>query len=172
MLLEACRERPVKKFVYASSSSVYGDTKDLPMMESSLPCPVSPYGVSKFAVEKYLQAYNNIYGLDYVSLRYGNVYGPRQDPYGEAGVVAIFAQKMLNGEEPNVNGDGEQTRDFVYIDDVAKANLLAIENKIKNQNMNISTSIETSVNEIFETIQFNLGTSTRPRNAPPYKRRG
>ena len=110
-----------------------------------------------------------LYGLDYVALRYGNVYGPRQDPHGEAGVVAIFANSMLKGESPTINGDGNQRRDYVYVEDVARSNLLAMEKSVKERVINIGTGFETSVNDVFETIQKSLGTDIKPAYGPAIK---
>ncbi|MEE8168520.1 MAG: SDR family oxidoreductase [Candidatus Hydrothermarchaeales archaeon] len=153
-LLECCRD--AKKFIYASSGgAVYGEPQYLPVDEEHPVNPLSPYGASKYAVEKYLQIYSDVYGLGYVSLRYGNVYGPRQDPFGEAGVIAIFGGKMLRSEQPTIFGDGEQTRDFVYVEDIARANLLSMEEG--NGIYNIGTGKETSVNQIFETMRQILG---------------
>ncbi len=167
-LLESCKD--VKNFIFASTGgAVYGEPEYLPVDESHPEKPLSPYGVSKLAFEKYLHVYGEIYGLDYVALRYGNVYGPRQDPYGEAGVVAIFANGMLKGETPTINGDGNQTRDFVYVEDVARANLLALKKSARERVINIGTGKETSVNEIFETIQRSLGTGITPSYGPPIK---
>lgn len=165
-LLECCKE--AEKIIYASSGgAVYGEPKYLPVDEEHPIAPLSPYGISKYAAEKYLQVYNEIYGLNYAALRYGNVYGPRQDPYGEAGVVAIFANKMLHSEMPTINGDGNQTRDFVYVTDVVRANLLAIE---KGKNIyNVAAGKETSVNEIFGTIKKILNTNVEPKHAPPIR---
>jgi|Deesub1362A_J573_1020465.scaffolds.fasta_scaffold00051_148 UDP-glucose 4-epimerase len=167
-LIENCLD--VEKFVYASSGgAIYGEPEYLPVDEEHPVKPLSPYGVSKFAVENYLHSFSKTYGLKYVSLRYGNVYGPRQDPYGEAGVVAIFAKRMLDGNRPKINGDGNQTRDFVYVKDVAKANLMAIEKKVSSQAFNIGTGRETSVNEIFNTIRSILGKNITPIYGPPIK---
>ncbi len=167
-LLECCKGR-IEKFIYASSGgAVYGEPKYLPVDEEHPIKPLSPYGASKYIAEKYLQVYNEIYGLDYAVLRYGNVYGPRQSGEGEAGVVAIFINEMLRGERPTINGDGTQTRDFVYVSDVARANLLAVE-KSKNEVYNIGTGKETSVNEIFGTIKKILKKDIKPRYAPPVK---
>ena len=108
-----------------------------------------------------------LYGLDYTSLRYANVFGPRQDPFGEAGVVAIFIQKMLNGEQPIINGDGEQTRDFVYVGDVVKANILAMRNNAAENIFNIGTGVETSVNQIFNHIKAVINPSIKEKHGPP-----
>lgn len=167
-LLESCRD--IKKFIFASTGgAIYGEPKYLPVDESHPENPLSPYGVSKLAFEKYLYVYGEIYGLDYTALRYGNVYGPRQDPYGEAGVVAIFANKMLKGKAPTINGDGEQTRDFVYVGDVARANLLALKKSTGEQVINIGTGEETSVNEIVKTIERSLDTEIAPVYGNPVK---
>ena len=167
-LLESSKD--VKKFIFASTGgAIYGEPQYLPADESHPEKPLCPYGVSKLAFEKYLYMYREIYGLDYVSLRYGNVYGPRQDGHGEAGVVAIFADKMLKGERPTINGDGNQTRDFVYVEDVARSNMLAMEKSVNDRVINIGTGIETSVNEIFETIQKSLGTDISPVHGPAIK---
>ena len=158
-LMEACKGE-VDKIVYASSGgAVYGEPEYIPVDEEHKVAPLSPYGVSKFIVEKYLRVYQDIYGLPYVALRYGNVYGPMQDPYGEAGVVAIFANKMLRGEVPTVNGDGEQTRDFVYVSDVVEANILAAERNASGA-INIATGVQSSANEIYEIIKKAPAAST------------
>jgi UDP-glucose 4-epimerase len=167
-LLESAKD--VKKFIFASTGgAIYGEPQYLPADESHPVNPLSPYGVSKLAFEKILYVYSEIYGFDYISLRYGNVYGPRQDPYGEAGVVAIFANKMREGGAPTINGDGNQTRDYVYVEDVARSNLLALEKSPKEKIINIGTGVETSVNEIFETIQKSLGTDIEPVHGPAVK---
>lgn len=152
-LLECCRKFNVGKIVYASSGgAIYGEPKYLPLDEKHPITPISHYGVSKYVVEIYLNLYRGLYGLKYTSLRYANVYGPRQDPYGEGGVIAIFSNKLLRNEEPTIFGDGKQTRDFVYVEDVADANLLALEGG-DNEAFNIGTGKETSVNEIFESLK-------------------
>lgn len=167
-LLESSQD--VKKFIFASTGgAIYGEPEYLPADESHPEKPLCPYGASKLAFEKYLYMYGELYGLDYVSLRYGNVYGPRQDPHGEAGVVAIFANSMLGSERPTINGDGNQTRDFVYVEDVARSNLLAMEKSVRERVINIGTGVETSVNEIFETIQKSLGTDIKPVHGPAIK---
>jgi UDP-glucose 4-epimerase len=156
-VLECCRRFGVKKFVYASSGgAVYGEPKTLPMREDHPIAPLCPYGLSKYASELYIQLYHRLYGLDYTIVRYSNVYGPRQDPCGEAGVVAIFSEKLLSGTSPTIFGDGAQTRDFVYVGDVADATVRAL-GKGKNDAFNVCTCRETSVNEIFELIRKSAG---------------
>ena len=132
-ILQCCLlNHQVKGIVFASSGgTIYGEPEHFPITEYYPFKPQSPYGISKVAVEHYLDFYQKNYNLPYVALRYGNVYGPRQDPYGEAGVIAIFIEKMLKGEIPTINGDGEYIRDYVYVEDVAQANLLALQNMVK-----------------------------------------
>ncbi len=131
-LLQCCVNQRVKGIVFASSGgTIYGEPEHFPITEDYPFRPQSPYGISKVAVEYYLDFYQKNYHLPYVALRYGNVYGPRQDPYGEAGVIAIFIEKMLKGEIPTINGDGEYIRDYIYVEDVAQANLLALQNMVK-----------------------------------------
>ncbi|MEX0843256.1 MAG: NAD-dependent epimerase/dehydratase family protein, partial [Gemmatimonadota bacterium] len=124
-LLESARRTQVGRFVYISSGGVvYGEPEQIPTPETSPKLPLSPYGVSKLTGEQYLYYYRQVHGLEYVALRYSNVFGPRQDPHGEAGVVAIFSTRLLRGEPLTVFGDGEQTRDYVFVGDVVRANLL------------------------------------------------
>ena len=131
-LLQCCVNHQVKGIVFASSGgTIYGEPEHFPISEDYPFRPQSPYGISKVAVEHYLDFYKKNYNLPYVALRYGNVYGPRQDPYGEAGVIAIFIEKMLKGEIPTINGDGEYIRDYIYVEDAAQANLLALQNMVK-----------------------------------------
>lgn len=153
-LLQNCIAYNLKKVVFASSGgAIYGEQKFFPASESHPLQPISPYGIAKLTVENYLFYYLTVHGLDYVALRYANVYGPRQDPFGEAGVVAVFTKKMLNGEQAVINGDGEQTRDFVYVEDVARANILALTNNTYDKAFNIGTGIETSVNNLFDILK-------------------
>lgn len=158
-LLRAARASRVKRFVFSSSGgAVYGDASEIPTPEDAPCAPLSPYGASKLAGESYIQCFQRLDGPAYSLLRYANVYGPRQDPYGEAGVIAIFAKRMLAGEQPIINGDGEQTRDYVYVADVVRANILAIEQQ-GNGVYNIGTGIETSVNEIFQIVKRVCGST-------------
>ncbi|RKY72439.1 MAG: UDP-glucose 4-epimerase [Candidatus Latescibacterota bacterium] len=157
-LLECCRSQGVKKVVYASSAAVYGHPTGLPVTEESPIQPLSPYGISKHTVESYLHVYRLTYGIEYVVLRYANVYGPRQDACGEAGVVCIFVNQMLRGEQAVIYGDGLQTRDFVYVADVASANLCAIRaESVKSGIFNISTNTQTTINQLFGQVQKATG---------------
>jgi len=125
-LLECCRHSGVGRFVFASSAAVYGDPERVPIPETAATRPLSPYGLTKLTAESYLRLYHDLFGLETVALRYANVYGPRQDALGEAGVVCLFVTQILNGQQPLIHGDGLQTRDFVYVEDIARANLLAL----------------------------------------------
>lgn len=152
-LFEAAKNTGVRKIIFASSGgTVYGDQLFFPADEIHPTNPCSPYGIAKLTTEKYLFYYHSVWGMDYAALRYANIYGPRQNPHGEAGVVAIFTQKMLKGEEPIINGDGKNTRDYVFIQDVVKANVLALNPKMIGA-FNIGTAVESDVNFIFRTIK-------------------
>jgi UDP-glucose 4-epimerase len=152
-LLENCVRYGVGRFVFASTGgAIYGEQRVFPAPEDHPEYPLSPYGVSKLAAERYLRFYEAAYDLPCVALRYANVYGPRQDPHGEAGVVAIFASRLAAGERCTINGTGEQTRDYVYAGDVARANLLALERDAPSGAYNVGTGIETSVNELYEAM--------------------
>ncbi len=158
-ILEVLKNYSLKKFIFASSGgAVYGEADVIPTDETFVPQPLSPYGIAKFTTEKYLFYYHKNFGLNYTALRYANVYGPRQDPHGEAGVVAIFSMKMLQHETPVINGDGKQTRDYVFVKDVARANLLALEKDYCGE-INIGTSVETDVNQLAEMIKKETGYS-------------
>ena len=148
-LLELAKKHNIKKFIFSSTGAIYG-TNLIPNQENQPPLPQSPYTLSKLTIERYLKLYKKNHNLDYVSLRYSNVYGPRQNPKGEAGVVAIFLDKMLKNQQPEIFGSGEQTRDYVYVKDVVNANLIAME---KGQGTyNIATSKQTNVIEIFNQL--------------------
>lgn len=152
-LLEASRLHGVQKFIFASSGgAIYGEQNEFPAKEDHPQNPCSPYGIAKLSVEKYLFYYKEEYNIDYVAMRYANVYGPRQNSKGEAGVVAIFCERMLNDKQPVINGDGLNTRDYVYVEDVVNANIAALDNEISGA-YNVGTGIETDVNEIFRTLQ-------------------
>jgi UDP-glucose 4-epimerase len=145
-LIEKCNQYKIKKLVFSSTGgAIYSPNQDIPFNENSLVDPSSPYGLSKLTVEKYLQMNKKLHRLDYVALRYSNVYGPRQNPHGEAGVIAIFMNKLLKDEDITIYGDGLQTRDFVHVSDVVKANILAIN---LSGTYNVSTNVETNVNDI------------------------
>lgn len=151
-LMEAARHRGLRRVVFSSTGgAIYGEQDFFPADENH-PCrPVSPYGVAKFATESYLHFYKAQYGIDYAAMRYANVYGPRQDPHGEAGVVAIFCGRLLENKPVTIFGDGEQTRDYVYVGDVVRANVAAVTAAVTGP-INIGTSIETSVNRLYQTL--------------------
>ena len=162
-LLQHCAAQGVRRVVFASTGgAVYGEQREFPAPEDHPQYPISPYGVSKLAGERYLHFYNTQYGLPYVALRYANVYGPRQDPHGEAGVVAIFCGNLAAGRGSTINGSGEQTRDYVYVEDVAWANVLALEGDAPSGAYNVGTGIETSVNELYEILRETSGADLLP----------
>lgn len=166
-LFQQCTKYKVKKVIFASSGGAgYGEQVEFPAYEEHPLQPLSPYGITKVSVELYLYFYAVIYGLEYTILRYSNVYGPRQDPLGEAGVVAIFTNAMLGNEVPVINGDGNQTRDYVYIDDVVEANVLSL-SKGSGQAFNIGTGIETDVNELAEKLRNLIGYKGEIRYGSP-----
>jgi len=145
-VLDAAHHVGVRRLVFSSTGgAIYGETDHLPTPESTFPQPKAPYGLSKFCAEHYCRLYERLFGLSTVTLRYGNVYGPRQDPLGEAGVVAIFCGRLLDGRQPVVYGDGTQTRDYVYVGDVVQANLAAVDRGEVGGELNIGTGRETSV---------------------------
>jgi UDP-glucose 4-epimerase len=151
-VLENAVRYGTKKVIFASSGgAVYGEQQVFPAPETHPLHPVSPYGISKLAGEHYLYYYQQVAGLNYVALRYANVYGPRQDPFGEAGVVAIFSQKTLMNDQPIINGNGKQTRDYIFVEDVVEAHMAVIENSIKGI-FNVGTGKETSVNQLFRNL--------------------
>lgn len=165
-LLQACVETNVKKFIFASTGgAIYGEQDYYPADEQHPLRPMSAYGVGKAAFELYLQQYYLVYKLPYIALRYANVYGPRQDPHGEAGVVAIFLQKMLAREAVTINGDGEQTRDFVFVGDVARANMLASKSSFVGS-INIGTGTESSVNDVFRYLSELTSNNIKPIYGP------
>ncbi len=166
LLLEQCKNCRVQKFIFSSTGgALYGEQDYFPADENHPTRPLSPYAIAKLSVEKYLFFYHTTHRLPYTVLRYANVYGPRQDPFGEAGVIAIFSQKMLKGDQPVINGDGNQTRDFVYVGDVARANLLALNHQVTGE-INIGTGIETSINTIFHEIRSLLAPATPAVHGP------
>jgi UDP-glucose 4-epimerase len=152
-LLQLSVKHKIKKFMFSSTGgAIYGEQTEFPASENHDANPLSPYGISKLAFEKYLYFYDFQHGLPYISLRYANVYGPRQNSEGEAGVVAIFCKKLLNGDKAVIYGDGCQTRDFVFVEDVVKANLLALRSE-NSMILNVGTGLETDINTIFEKIK-------------------
>lgn len=166
-LLECARRSGVRTVVYSSSGgAVYGDTDVLPTPEDHPARPASPYGVSKFTVEVYLACWAQLYGIRGVALRYANVYGPRQSPLGEAGVVAIFSHRLLRQEQAIINGDGLQTRDYVYVEDVADANLRALDRPDASGAINIGTGVETSVVDLFCQLRDATGVPAEARHGP------
>jgi UDP-glucose 4-epimerase len=165
-LLEASRKAGVRKFIFSSTGgAIYGEQDVYPAPETHATRPVSPYGVSKASGELYLGYYKAQYGLDSVALRYANVFGPRQNPHGEAGVVAIFSQRLVAGKPCTIFGDGGQTRDFVYGPDVARANLLAFEKDYVGA-INIGTGIQTDINELYRLLAEAAGSKEPARHAP------
>jgi UDP-glucose 4-epimerase len=166
-LIQNAAANGVQRFIFSSTGgAIYGDTDARPTIESHSENPLSPYGIGKLAIDKYLAFYAAQYPMQTVSLRYANVYGPRQNPHGEAGVVAIFLNKMLAGENPHINGDGNQTRDYVFVEDVALANLAALETKHAAGVYNIGTGRETSVNELFTLLNNHFANAFIENHAP------
>ncbi|MBM4430145.1 MAG: NAD-dependent epimerase/dehydratase family protein [Chloroflexi bacterium] len=166
-LLELCRKHAVKKFIFISTGgAVYGEPVYLPADETHPIQPLDAYGASKAAFEHYFPPYRSNYGLSFTILRYANVYGPRQDPYGEAGVVAIFAGRMLHGEQAVINGSGEQERDFVYVGDAARANILALD-RGDGKVYNIGTGVGTSINDVFARLKAATGYVGTDVHGPP-----
>ncbi len=165
-LLENCVKNKVKKFIFASTGgAVYGEQEVFPASEEHPTWPLSPYGITKLTCEKYLFYYREVYGLQHVILRYANVYGPRQNPHGEAGVVAIFAQKLLQGGKPVINGDGKQTRDYVYVHDLVRMNLIAL-GLTGSDIFNVGTGQETDVNTIFRHLNRLTGANIVENHGP------
>ena len=157
--------KSLKKVIFASTGGAMYGNKPTPFNEEMMSAPLSPYGVSKRSAELYFGFYHAQYGIPFVALRYANVYGPRQNPDGEAGVVSIFSKKILERKQPVINGDGSQTRDYVFVEDVAEANVLALETSEVGV-FNIGTSIETDVNSIFELVSNNFGADWKQVHGP------
>jgi UDP-glucose 4-epimerase len=165
-ILEAAVQTAVKRFVFASTGgAIYGEPVEGAQDESHPTAPLSPYGCAKLAVEHYLHYYRVVHGLSSVALRYANVYGPRQSVHGEAGVVAIFAGRLIGGQPSTINGSGTQTRDFVYIDDVVAANLAASDAGWQGE-YNVGTGVETSVNELYASLASIAGADNPPAHGP------
>jgi UDP-glucose 4-epimerase len=167
-LLQKSLESGVQRFLFASTGgAIYGEPVEVPQTEEHPRKPLSPYGCAKLAVEHYLDYYREVHGMQTVALRYANVYGPRQNAHGEAGVIAIFARKMLRDEEVTINGSGEQTRDYTFVEDVVAANVAAVEHALTGA-WNVGTGIETSVNEL-HTLLANAARVTRAAKHGPAK---
>ena len=164
--MEAARQYGLRRVVFSSTGgAIYGEQDTFPADESH-PCrPVSPYGVAKFSTESYLFFYKAQYGIDYAAMRYANVYGPRQDPHGEAGVVAIFCGRLLEDKPVTIFGKGEQTRDYVYVGDVVRANVAAVAATATGP-INIGTGIETSVNQLYAALAAVAESDRPPTYAP------
>ena len=170
-VLVAAKAAGVRRVVYAGSSSVYGETPTLPKCEEMLPLPITPYAVAKLAGEHYLRAFTRVYGLETVALRYFNVFGPYQDPTSHySGVLAIFCRKLLAGEQPTIYGDGEQSRDFTYIDNVVAGNLLAAAapaERVSGRMMNLATGSDATLNHTFELLCGLTGYRGKPAYGEP-----
>jgi UDP-glucose 4-epimerase len=165
-LLADCQAHGVRRVIFASTGgAIYGDADTIPTPETYPAAPVSPYGASKLSFEHYLHVYRQVYGLSSVALRFANVYGPRQDPHGEAGVVAIFSRALLQGGTALINGDGAQTRDYVYVRDVVDAISSALKSDVTG-GYNVGTATETDVNELYRLIASAAGTSIEPEHGP------
>ncbi len=165
-IFESARQSGVKKIIFSSTGgAIYGEQDYFPADEDHPVRPLSPYGIAKLVTEKYLFYYRAVHRIEHVILRYANIYGPRQNPHGEAGVVAVFAKKMLRGEKPIINGDGKQTRDYTYVGDVVKGNLLAL--KYPGSNVfNIGTGIETDVTQLFRILRGLLNPACPEEHGP------
>lgn len=168
-VLVAARDAKVKRVVFAASSSAYGETPQLPKSEDMLPAPISPYGVSKYVGELYLQTFGRVYGLENVSLRYFNVFGPRQDPASQySGVLSKFCTAFLEKGEPVVFGDGEQSRDFTYIENVVQANLSACEApNVSGKVFNVGTGSRVTLNQVLELLRGISGNNLQAKYDPP-----
>jgi len=165
-LFEASRLCGVRKVIYASTAAVYGSPKYLPLDEQHPAQPLSGYGLSKYTVERYLYLYRNLYGLDFTVLRFANVYGPGQSTAGEGGVVAIFLDRTIRGEQPVIHGDGKQTRDFIHVSDIVSANICALE-RGSGAVLNIGTGLPVRINQLFQIIKKETGYAGEPGFALP-----
>ncbi len=165
-LMEGARLGGVRKVLFASTGgAIYGEPQYVPQDETHEQQPLSPYGITKLVSEKYLHFYYHVYGIPYISLRYANIYGPRQNPHGEAGVVAIFTERMLRGEQPIINGPGTQTRDYLYVEDVVRGNLAALAYEGVDI-FNLGTGIETDVNRLFQLLRTYTGVDIEEVHGP------
>ena len=165
-LFNACVKHKVRKIIFASTGgAIYGEQDYHPADENRPANPVSPYGVAKLTIEKYLHFYKEVYGINFVALRYANVYGPRQNPFGEAGVVGIFTERLLENKKAIINGGGKQTRDFVFVEDVVESNVLALKYP-QSDIFNIGTGIETDINCIFRILNEKIGSKQKELHGP------
>jgi UDP-glucose 4-epimerase len=164
-VLENCRRYGVRKIIFASSGATYGSPTRMPLDEDTPQAPESPYGITKMAAEHYLRYYQSVYGLEYTAFRYGNVYGPRQDPNGEAGVIAIFTQRLLSGQPIRIDWDGEQAKDYVFVKDVARAHEVALRQGVSGVYC-LGTGVSTSVNELRQRLVRLVGRETPITRAP------
>lgn len=162
-LLQLCVRYEVRKVIFASTSAVYPEPEAVPVDETHPVRPQSAYGLSKHVGEKYLELFRDVHGLPFGAFRYGNVFGPRQDPKGEAGVVAIFTEQMMNGVRPTLFGDGNKTRDYVYVDDVVSVNLLAMDGRADGGVFNVGWGREVRDVEVFEAVRRGLGAQVEPQ---------
>jgi nucleoside-diphosphate-sugar epimerase len=169
VMLDEARRAGVRRFVYAASSSAYGDTETLPKVESMRPKPLSPYAASKLMGEYYCAVYSHVYGMSTVSLRYFNIFGPRQDPKSQyAAVIPIFVSHLMAGTPPSIFGDGEQSRDFTYVENVVEANILASRcERARGESINIACGERYTLNDLFNQMQGIIGSSIAPRYAEP-----
>ena len=165
-VLQAAVKHDVERFIFASTSAVYSKPRRLPMNESHPMMPESVYGVSKLSVEHFIRLYSDTYGIKHKIFRYGNVFGPRQNPHGEAGVVAIFTGQFLRGKQPTIFGDGTKTRDYVFVSDVVSANIAAMGDAGDNDTYNIARGIGISDYEMFDAVATAAGSSMQPQYAP------
>ena len=165
-LLECCKNYKIKKFIFASTGgAIYGESSVLPTPETKIPNPDSPYGISKLSFERYLRVFYKIHNIKYTALRYSNVYGPRQDPKGEAGVIAIFINNLLKNKKCTIFGNGKQTRDYIFVHDIVRANILAMQsNKIGE--FNIGTGKQVSVNNLFAQCAKLIGSNIQANHGP------
>jgi len=162
-LLEACKDHGIKKIIFASTGgAIYGEQDMIPADESHRTDPESPYGIAKLCIEKFLKFYRETHGISFVALRYANVYGPRQNQHGEAGVIAIFAHKLFNGNVPIIFGDGKQTRDYIYVGDVVACNDAALQPDIEGI-FNVGTGVETDVNRLVAELTKIIGVDIPPK---------
>jgi UDP-glucose 4-epimerase len=165
-LIESARKHGLKRVIFSSTGgAIYGEQDEFPCSEEHPRRPLSPYGVAKLATEAYLFFYRVEYGIDYLALRFGNVYGPRQDPHGEAGVVAIFCGRILDGKPVTIYGAGTQTRDYVYVGDVVRAVVAAAKSSASGIALNIGTGVETNVNDLYSTLAGIADFPTRAEHA-------